>query len=247
MTTPLGTLTVNVNLTDDQLHQVEIYMVDWDHLGRQQIVQVSSADTGAILDTRTVSNFEDGQWLVWNLQGHVKISITSDVPGMSAVISGLLLDPANTLRPGSSGQSHGGRRGRAVLQWSANQEDDLAGYNVYRRSSSSGPFVQLNASGPLTSPSYTDASPPFGVVCYYRVVAVDTGGHSSFPSSVVSPSTAEFLAPTQTPRAIGSGPTARMGIIWAATGEASFRPMRCSSLPGNRTDCGKRPQQRPLC
>jgi YD repeat-containing protein len=191
----LGTLTLDLNLTDGQAHQVAIYMVDWDNQGRQQTVQIDNADTGAELDTQTVSNFQDGVWLVWTLQGHVTISIASTTPGMSAVVSGLMLDPADTLRPAAPANltAAAAAAGAVQLQWSANPEEDLAGYNVYRRSSSSGPFVQLNTNGPLTSPSYTDASPPFGVICYYRVVAVDTAGRSSFPSSIASPFAAVFL------------------------------------------------------
>ena len=51
---------INVNLTDAAVHQVALYMIDWDGAGRQQRVDVVDAVTGGILDTRTVSGFQMG-------------------------------------------------------------------------------------------------------------------------------------------------------------------------------------------
>jgi len=81
--------TLDVNLTDGKAHQVALYMLDWDTTGRAQTVQITDASTGAVLDTRSVSNFNGGQWLVWNITGHVKITITCTA-GMNAVVSGLM-------------------------------------------------------------------------------------------------------------------------------------------------------------
>ena len=102
-----GTIAVNLTLTDGQPHQVALYMMDFDNEGRQQTVQVSDADTGAVLDTRTVSNFQDGAWLVWNLQGHVVISITA-TSGPNAVLSGIMFDPPRQ-RTGCTDEPFGNR------------------------------------------------------------------------------------------------------------------------------------------
>ena len=88
-----GAFTLDVNLTDGQTHQVALYMLDFDYANRAQTVQVADAATGTTLDTRTVANFQTGQWLVWNVSGHVKITITR-TGGVNAVASGLFFAPA---------------------------------------------------------------------------------------------------------------------------------------------------------
>ncbi len=86
-----STFTVDVNLTDGQTHQVGLYFLDWDNGGRTERVDVLDAATGSVLDSRTVSSFTGGQYLVWNLSGHVTFHIT-DLTGVNAVLSGLFFD-----------------------------------------------------------------------------------------------------------------------------------------------------------
>ncbi|MHB1155435.1 MAG: LamG-like jellyroll fold domain-containing protein [Phycisphaerales bacterium] len=82
---------INLNFTDGQQHQFAMYAVDWN---RQNVVQrydVLDAATGATLDSRTLSNFGNGAWTVWNLQGDVTIRVTA-ISG-SAVVTGYAFDP----------------------------------------------------------------------------------------------------------------------------------------------------------
>ncbi|MGH8610626.1 MAG: DUF4082 domain-containing protein [Gammaproteobacteria bacterium] len=74
-----------------------------------------------------------------------------------------------------------------ALTWSANPEGDLAGYHVYRATSSTGPFTQLNATllSASPNPSYEDTLAPNGT-SHYRVTAVDTVGDESIPSATAS-------------------------------------------------------------
>jgi hypothetical protein len=67
------------------------------------------------------------------------------------------------------------------LDWAPNTEGDLAGYNVYRSASASGPFTKVNDSLLFVS-HYTDSSAPQGT-SYYRVVAVDWWGKQSAPAT----------------------------------------------------------------
>ncbi|HEY2585578.1 MAG TPA: right-handed parallel beta-helix repeat-containing protein [Tepidisphaeraceae bacterium] len=88
-----NTFTLDVNLTDGKSHPVALYLLDWDARGRAESVQVIDAGSGAVLDTRSVSNFTGGQWLSWNLTGHVRITITLTA-GANAVASGLFFGAA---------------------------------------------------------------------------------------------------------------------------------------------------------
>ena len=82
---------IDLNLTDGLTHQVALYALDWDSTTRTQTLTVRDADTGVILDTRLVSGFNGGQYLVWNVKGHVIINVTNTGP-TNAVISGIFFD-----------------------------------------------------------------------------------------------------------------------------------------------------------
>ena len=85
--------TVTVNLTDGQVHDLELYMVDWDNRHRAEQVQISSATTGAVLSTQSISSFTSGVYLDYAVSGDVVIKITCQ-GGANAVLSGLFLDPS---------------------------------------------------------------------------------------------------------------------------------------------------------
>ena len=84
--------TVDVNLTDGQTHDLELYFLDWDSTARSEQVQISNASTGAVLNTETVTSFHSGVYLDWAVSGNVDITITHQA-GANAVLSGLFLDP----------------------------------------------------------------------------------------------------------------------------------------------------------
>jgi hypothetical protein len=86
----------DLNLTDGQAHQVALYMMDWDTLNtRAQTVAVTDAATGRLLDARVVTNFYTGDYLIWNLKGHVKITLTN-TGTPNAMAQGIFFDPAGT-------------------------------------------------------------------------------------------------------------------------------------------------------
>ncbi|HSU68587.1 MAG TPA: hypothetical protein VLJ39_17030, partial [Tepidisphaeraceae bacterium] len=80
-----------------------------------------------------------------------------------------------------------------TLQWTA--EAAAAGYNVFRASSASGPFTQLNGTL-LTGTSYVDSTAPQGSTSYYEVVAVDSSNNASGPSttSAIRPNISTSMA-----------------------------------------------------
>jgi hypothetical protein len=86
---------VNVNLTDGQTHNLALYFLDWDGGGRSEQIQITSAATGAMLDTETVSSFSGGVYLQWAISGNVVFKVTRTA-GANAVISGLFFDPPST-------------------------------------------------------------------------------------------------------------------------------------------------------
>src|SRR5262249_28864626 len=79
--------------TDGQTHRFALYLLDWDKAGRSERIDVLDA-TGAVVDSRTVSNFSNGVYLAWNVKVHVRFRITR-LAGPNAVVSGLFFGGAN--------------------------------------------------------------------------------------------------------------------------------------------------------
>ncbi len=90
--TPGTSFTIDVPITDTKKHQVALYCLDQDNGSRFETIQVKSSSTGAVLDTHSISYFTFGQYLIWNVTGHVQFVVTQ-TSGANAVVSGIFLDP----------------------------------------------------------------------------------------------------------------------------------------------------------
>jgi hypothetical protein len=93
-----GSLAVEVNLNDGAFHRVALYGVDWDRQARDERIDVVDTLTGQLLDTRMLSEFTAGKYLVWSVRGNVMFVVTL-TGGANAVISGLFIDSAGDSRP----------------------------------------------------------------------------------------------------------------------------------------------------
>ncbi len=71
------------------------------------------------------------------------------------------------------------------LNWADNTEPDLAGYNIYRSTTSGGPYTQIN--GALTATSdYADGAVTNGTTYYYVVTALNAAANESADSNEAS-------------------------------------------------------------
>jgi hypothetical protein len=84
--------TFDVTLTDTQVHQVALYLLDWENRGRAQTVEIWDPVANVRLDTRDVASFSGGQYLVWELAGRVQIRLTRTA-GDNAVAGALFFAP----------------------------------------------------------------------------------------------------------------------------------------------------------
>jgi hypothetical protein len=91
----LSTMTVDLAFHDSSNHQVALYVMNWDGLQRSERIDVLNA-SGTVVDTRSVSNFVNGQYLVWTMSGHVTLRITSTHPAhnSNALLEGLFFGGA---------------------------------------------------------------------------------------------------------------------------------------------------------
>ncbi len=84
--------TLDLDLTDGGTHRVSLYFLDYDHKGEVDAVQIRDATFGDVLDARAFSSFSSGQYGVWDLRGHVLITVRNAAPGApnsQATVSGL--------------------------------------------------------------------------------------------------------------------------------------------------------------
>jgi len=96
----------DVNVTDGNAHQFALYALDWDSKQRAETIQIVDPSTNSVLDTRSVSGFSGGIYLIWSVSGHVRINVTMTA-GPNAVISGAFFGGSGG-NTGSTGTSSSG-------------------------------------------------------------------------------------------------------------------------------------------
>jgi len=89
---------IDLDLTDGLTHQIALYCVDWDTNARIETLDIVDASKNVVLDTRNLSSFQNGEYLVWNITGHVKINVSKN-GGVNAVVSGLYFGGAASPAP----------------------------------------------------------------------------------------------------------------------------------------------------
>ena len=115
--------------------------------------------------------------------------------------------------------------GTVTLNWAANTEDDLAGYQVYR-SATSGATGTLLTTSPQAARTFIDDTAANGTKYFYVVKAVDLVGNVSESSNEASATPADTTAP-----AVPTGVTATAGVQsvtvrWSANTETDLRGYR---------------------
>jgi len=141
-----GAFSLDLSFNDSNTHRVALYLLDWDNFGpRSERVDVLDANTNAVIDTRTVSGFTGGQYLVWNFSGHVIVRVTNLVTASNAVISGIFFGAASgSSQPGAAAAFVRTDTATAGTWKSAYGAD---GYNVIGDSSSYPAYVTATPSG----------------------------------------------------------------------------------------------------
>jgi hypothetical protein len=89
---------IAINLTDNKVHQLAMYVVAWEEpYYRAQRIEVLDAVTRTVLDSQEFYTTDSGQYLVWQLSGNVVIRVTNlydpyEPVDPDAIVSGLFFD-----------------------------------------------------------------------------------------------------------------------------------------------------------
>jgi fibronectin type 3 domain-containing protein len=95
-------------------------------------------------------------------------------PGTIAFVSDATNTPSLTLTgTGTQVVSHS-----VALAWADSQQ--VTGYNVYRGTTSGGPYSEKLTSSPLSTPDYVDTTVQAGATYYYVATALDANGESGY-------------------------------------------------------------------
>lgn len=233
-----SSFSITVNLTDGAEHQVALYVLDWDYLGRAERIEVLDAETSAVLDTQPVSDFGGGQYVIWNIKGHVTFAVTLTA-GANAVVSGVFLDPVGgavadvqspTIPAGVVAVA--ASSGQVDLGWTASTDNSgvVARYNVFRDG--------VNV-GMSSAPAYSDADLKPATSYRYTVTAVDPAGNESGQSAAASVTTvshgtgasASFVAADAATQGAWNGRYGRSGYQLAA-GPTSLPAFAATAFTG---------------
>jgi hypothetical protein len=87
------TFSVAITIPAGQSYKLAVYLLDWDHLQRAEDVRLLDGATGAVLDTRALTTFDGGVYLVWRVRGKLTLQVTNHPGSVNAVVSGLFFSP----------------------------------------------------------------------------------------------------------------------------------------------------------
>jgi len=192
---------INIDFTDNNPHPVALYLLDFDTNGRTETLTVKNANTGATLDTETISNFHNGIYAIWNLQGNITINVKGS-NGTSAVVSGIFFGPPGTILnpPTAAPTSTATFLGtNTAIQGAWEYHYGSAGYTIANGPSSAPTLASVNVVGafPYTWAAQTadpralqiNPQDTFGIASAYTQYS-----STSFKINIDSSNTSELLS-----------------------------------------------------
>ena len=159
---------------------VGVLYVDGVEVGRNESMTISADSLG----TTTQNYIGESQWSDPYLNGRVDDFRIYNGVLTSSQIAELYSTEIITVLTTPTGLTAAGGNGLVELSWDANSEQYLAGYNLYRSTSSGGDFTLVNDSL-LTVPKYIDNNVENYTEYYYAVAAYDIYSNESLMSDEV--------------------------------------------------------------
>jgi hypothetical protein len=245
-TAPTG-FSINLEMNDTDVHRVVLYAVDFDNQNRLERIDLLDELTGQLLDTRTLSDFQDGNSLSWDVSGSVTIQVTSLVPSQSAIINGIFFGlprPATASLEQSDEVTHGrwkgtyGTQGYALAGDASTANPSLPAYvasvsltgdstHVYQSSTSDPRALQQAADGAASriaavwyaAPSFTiNVNMADTAVHQVTLYAMDEDSNRAEQIDVIDPATGQVLDTRQL-----SNFSSGVYLAWNVSGSVTFK------------------------
>jgi hypothetical protein len=161
----------NLNLTDGLTHQVALYLLDWDTTSRAETITITNLATNTVFDTESLSNFHNGVYAIWNLQGNLKITVTNTgSPGAS--VAGIFFGGGGNPSPLAPGPPS---TATYIGLDTATQGAWTGRYGAYG-------YVIPDNSG-NTNPIYATANTPGDITYVWAAQTADPRAPQSYPGS----------------------------------------------------------------
>jgi hypothetical protein len=87
-----SSMTMNMNMADDEVHRVALYCLDLGAPTRSGLVDVLDAAGRVLYDSQVLSNYVGGAYLSWDIQGSVQFRITR-LSTLNPTLSAFFFDP----------------------------------------------------------------------------------------------------------------------------------------------------------
>ena len=158
-----------------------------------QTVKITNTGTGAIAITQdpiTGSGFSTGITTPINLNAGQSVTVPIVFnPGTAGTVNGSLALVSNgttVLSVPLSGTGLAPLAHSVDVAWDASASSTLQGYNVYRGTTSGGPYSKISPTLSPTTLLFTDTTPVSGRQYFYVVTALNTSGAESSASAEVA-------------------------------------------------------------
>lgn len=113
------------------------------------------------------------------------VTFTPQASGIASVGASFASDASNSATAILQGTGAPAPVYTVSLSWNASTSPNVTGYNIYRRTGTSGSFAKINSSLDATT-SYVDTAVTDGRTYYYETTAVNSSDEESAPSSPVA-------------------------------------------------------------
>jgi Abnormal spindle-like microcephaly-assoc'd, ASPM-SPD-2-Hydin len=114
------------------------------------------------------------------------VTFTPQASGVASVSASFTSNASNSPTPATvTGTGVAPPVHTVNLSWAASTSPNIVGYNIYRRTGTTGSFTQINSALNATT-TYVDTSVADGQTYYYETTAVNSSNEESEPSTPVS-------------------------------------------------------------
>jgi hypothetical protein len=203
----LSSMDFLIGTNDGQAHRIALYFCDYDRAGRSVMVETLDTGTGSILDTRTLTSYQGGVYLVYNYSGNVTFRVINANAGTpTGAFSGFFWGGAGTFSgpPGDTTPPTvsvltpvGGTTVSGVVGVSATASDNVAVASVAFQVDA-GTSAEIDLGPPVTTPPYTaqwdTRNAPNGGHTV-SATAKDTSGNTASTAVVVTVNNAPDTTP----------------------------------------------------
>ncbi len=204
----VDSMDLNTSANDNQWHRIALYFCDWDSQGRSITVEAHDATSGAILDSRPLTDYSGGIYLIYKYRGGIFFRIQNNNPvptaptaTISALFWGGSLGATDTTPPVVSLTSPaGGAILRGTVNFTVNASDDVGVAGVQYKLDG----ADLGTEHTMSPFNATwDTSTASGGS--HQVVAIARDEADNFATSTASLITIDNVPPTVSISAPGSG------------------------------------------